>query len=138
MANRRDVNLSDYNISKYAYRELYYFCLQYPEKKRRLNELRNPLRGQGYNGMPHSSEVADPTADAATKAAMLAKDVEMIEQTVIQADSSLYSALLDNAAYGTPFEYLKVPCGRRQFYDSRKKFFFLLHKAREKGNTGDV
>lgn len=133
MSNRRDVNLADYSISKYAYRELYYFCLQYPEKKQRLNELRNPLRGQGYNGMPHSTDVGDPTGEAAVKAAMLAKDVELIEQTVIQADSGIYSALLDNVAYGTPYEYLKVPCGRRQFYESRKKFFFLMNRAHEKG-----
>jgi hypothetical protein len=33
MSNKRDINLRMYGMSKYSYRELKYFCLQYHEKK---------------------------------------------------------------------------------------------------------
>lgn len=55
----RDVNLSEFNISKYAYRELRYFCLQYHEKKEKAAMARS-LPGLG-DGMPHGSGVSDPT-----------------------------------------------------------------------------
>ena len=33
---KRDMKLSDYNISRAKYNELKYFCMQYEEKKREL------------------------------------------------------------------------------------------------------
>jgi len=30
MPSKRDLKLDEYNIGKYAYRELHNFCLQYP------------------------------------------------------------------------------------------------------------
>ena len=36
MPMKKDLKLDQYDISPYAYRELHNFCLQYPEKKRRL------------------------------------------------------------------------------------------------------
>ena len=39
MPMKKDLKLDQYDISPYAYRELHNFCLQYPEKKRRLREL---------------------------------------------------------------------------------------------------
>ena len=53
MPMKKDLKLDQYDISPYAYRELHNFCLQYPEKKRRLRELESPFGG------PRGS---DPTA----------------------------------------------------------------------------
>lgn len=41
MPNKRDLRMERYSIGKYAYRELHNFCLQYPDKKRRLRELQS-------------------------------------------------------------------------------------------------
>lgn len=38
--NRRDLSMDKYGISKHMYRELYNFCLQYAEKKTRINSGR--------------------------------------------------------------------------------------------------
>ena len=35
---KRDMKLSDYNISRAKYNELKYFCMQYAEKKRELEK----------------------------------------------------------------------------------------------------
>ena len=43
MPMKKDLKLDQYDISPYAYRELHNFCLQYPEKKRRLRELESPF-----------------------------------------------------------------------------------------------
>jgi hypothetical protein len=136
MANKRDLKLDEYNISKFAYRELNNFCLQYPEKKQKLLDMRNPLKAQQYSDMPHGSGVSDPTAAAAIRAAALAKDTELIEQTAIEADAGIYQyIILAVTQQGINYEILRackdIPCGRRYFYIRRRQFFYLL--ARKKG-----
>lgn len=130
MPNERDLKLDKYSISKYAYRELKYFCLQYPEKKAELARLHNSqylLRPTAYDGMPHGSGTGNPTVMAAERALRLSAECELVEQTAIETDAGIYAQLLYSVTNGIPFEELgRVPCGRRQFYEQRRKFFFLL------------
>ena len=51
MPRRRDLKLDKYGISKEAYRELRSFCLQYEEKKARLQQLRS-IASAPITGMP--------------------------------------------------------------------------------------
>lgn len=135
MPNERDLRLDKYAISKYAYRELKYFCLQYPEKKAELARLHNSqylLHPIDYDGMPHGSTSGNPTVMAGERAAYLSSECELIEQTALETDAGIYPWILLSATQGIPFEELgRVPCGRRQFYEKRRKFFFLL--SRKKG-----
>lgn len=134
MPNERDLKLDEYAISKYAYRELKYFCLQYPEKKRRIADLHNPLRAMNYDGMPHGTSPGEPTARAAELAATLSRDCEMIEQAAIETDSRIYQWLILSVTEGVPYHFLKtlkdIPCGYNYFYQKVHKFFFLLSKKR--------
>lgn len=66
----------------------------------------------------------------AAKKGSVEKDVELIEQTAIEADSELYQFIIKNVTEGIPWEYMEVPCGRRQFYEARRTFFVLLSKKR--------
>lgn len=128
MSKQKDLNLDKYKISKYRYRELKYFCLQYDEKKQRLAALRG-LGAVTYSSEPHGSGISDPTAAKAERAHQLARDVELIEQTAMEVDSVNYRSLLANVTAATmPYEYLSPACGRRQFYEDRRKFFYLLDK----------
>lgn len=96
---KRDLSLRRYNIGKYRYRELKYFCLQYPEW------VSEAARGNNIN----------------------AANRIMIEQAAQEADEFLMPYILKNAADNIPYERLgNVPCGRRQFYQARRKFFYLL------------
>ena len=135
MPNRRDIKLDKYKISKFAYRELSNFCLQYPEKIKKLKDLRNPLKAQQYSDMPHGSGVGDPTMESATRAAQLSKDTELIEQTAIETDSGIYQYIvLAVTEPGINYEILKslkdIPCGREYFYLRRRLFFYLLAKKK--------
>ncbi|WP_145995747.1 hypothetical protein [Pygmaiobacter massiliensis] len=132
MPNQKDLNLEKYEISKYRYRELKNFCLQYDEKKQRLAALRG-IGAVTYSNEPHGSGTSDPTAAKAERAQQLARDIELIEQTAMEVDSVNYHSLLANVtAANLPYEYLSPACGRRQFYEDRRKFFYLLDKKLNK------
>ena len=93
---KRDLSLRCYNIGKYRYRELKYFCMQYADWMR--------------------------SADAESKA-----NRETLEQAARETDPALAAYIVRNVTSGIPYEHLGiVPCGRRQFYQARRKFFYLL------------
>ncbi|MDF2685097.1 MAG: hypothetical protein K0S55_278 [Clostridia bacterium] len=125
MSNKRDIRLDEFNISDYAYRELRYFCLQYPEKKKQLKDC-YLLSSHGYRGAPSAGGVSDPTSAMAMKAMKLSESLELIEQTAIAVDSVLYPYIIKNVTTESEYRALEVPCGRRQFYELRRKFFYLL------------
>ena len=90
---------NDYKINKFAYRELYYFCLRYGE----------------YNNE---------------------NSRKLIEQTAIEVDNNIYQPLLLNVTTGVTYEQMKacgvmILCGRRQFYEKRKKFFWILNNRKD-------
>ncbi|WP_419504085.1 hypothetical protein [Enterocloster sp.] len=126
---KRDMKLSDYNISRAKYNELKYFCMQYAEKKRELE------KGYGLNaivndGMPKGNMSGNPVERAAIHNTMLRADIELIEQTAIEADSEIYPWILKNVTDGLPYEYMDVPINRTDFYCIRKYFFYLLSLKR--------
>ena len=127
--NKRDMKLSDYNISRAKYNELKYFCMQYEDKKRELSGAYG-LRAIANDGMPHSSNNGSPTETQAIKNTMLRNDIELIEQTAIEADPEIYHWILKNVAEGLPYEYMDVPKSRTKFYDSRRYFFYILAQKR--------
>ncbi|MCB7321272.1 hypothetical protein [Lacrimispora sp. 210928-DFI.3.58] len=125
----RDMKLSDHSISRAKYNELKYFCMQYGEKKQKL------LEGYGLNavvndGMPKSSLSGNPTAQEAVRRAVIQEDIVLIEKTAQEANKELYEWILKNVTEGIPYEWMDVPAGRRQFYESRRYFFYLLAQRR--------
>lgn len=128
--NERDLSLGQFEISRERYRELKYFCRQYPEKKQKLADARS-LSGVSMDGMPHGTDVGDPTARRAERALRYAADVRLIEQTAADAAPGFSRELLRNVTEGVPWEYLpSTDCPRRAFYDARRKFFWLLDQRK--------
>ena len=126
---KRDMKLSDYNISRAKYNELKYFCMQYEEKKRELH------KGYGLNaivndGLPKGNLPGNPVEGQAIRNAALQADVDLIEHTAMEAGADVYQWLIKNVTEGVPYEWLNVPSGRRQFYETRRYFFFLLAQKR--------
>lgn len=126
MPNKRDLKLDEYGISKLAYRELINFCLQYDEKKKKIKDLHDPYRSPKITGMPNGNRISNPVEQAAIKAEQLSRDIELIHNTAQEADGEIVDAILKNVTQGIQYDYLEVPCGRRQFYEKRQKFFCLL------------
>lgn len=126
---KRDMKLGDYNISRARYNELKYFCIQYEEKKRELHKSYG-LGAVVNDGMPKGNLPGNPTERAAIRNVMLQRDIELIEQTAMEADSEIYRWLIKNVTEEISYEWLNVPIGRRQFYESRRYFFYLLAQKR--------
>lgn len=126
MGNKRDLNLYEYDISKYRYRELSNFCLQYSELINAKNDCYT-LSSVKIGDTPKSNRLSDFTAINAERACRLGDKIEMIEQTAIELDSELYNYILKAVTEGLTWDDLLPPCGRRQFYQLRRKFFYLLN-----------
>lgn len=129
MPNKWDLSLDKYGISLRRYRELYYFCLQYNEKKNKLRDCYD-IGSPYLSDMPKSGNVRDAIAKQAEIAIKLRRDIELIEQCAIAADAELYQYILKNVTEELRYEYLNVPAGRRKFYESRRKFFYLLNQKK--------
>lgn len=136
---RRDLKLEQYNISKLQYRELHNFCLQYTDKKRQLANLRDPYRSPRITGLPHGSGIGDPTSKTAERVAMLAADIELIEQTVIEVCREIkfpeeYQNVLYSVTSDVPLHFLQLlkgSCLTKYSYDkARRIFYFKLAKKR--------
>ena len=125
MSNKRDLRLDQYGISKHRYRELSNFCLQYKEFIAEKNNCYD-LSGVALTGMPHSTTVSDPTANKAERAYKLGKNIELIEQTAIEACGELYPWIIKAVSQGLSWDDLQPPMGKNQYYQERRKFFYLL------------
>lgn len=104
---KRDMKLSDYNISRAKYNELKYFCMQYEEKKRELH------KGYGLNaivndGLPKGNLPGNPVEGQAIRNAVLQADVDLIEHTAMEAGADVYQWLIKNVTEGVPYEWLNV------------------------------
>lgn len=125
--SKKDLSLGKYNISKAKYRELLYFCMQYKEWQ---DSIDYGMKGMVNDGMPHGSSTGNPTEAQAIKNGQILEKCRLIENTARDADIRIWRYILQNVTEGTPYEYLEVPVGRRQFYEARKKFFYLLAERR--------
>lgn len=154
MASTRPVKLDEWGISWEEYKELTYFCLQYDRKKRDAAalltiKLSTPTPAIYHKGgkefgtfLPHGSgHISDPVAATAAKRDRLLADVHMIEQAAIIAGElkggyNIYTALLKavttrggvQAVMADPDK--KPPCGKNEFYEARRRFFWVLREMR--------
>ena len=126
---KRDMKLSDHNISRDKYNELKYFCLRYWQKKQEIDRNYG-IDGFSQDGMPRGTSSSNPTEKKALRIAQLKRDTELIEQTAMEADAEIHPWILKNVTSGVPYEYMDVPMGRRKFYEARRYFFFLLAQKR--------
>lgn len=134
MPIKRDLKLGRFGISKYAYRELHNFCLQYPDKKQKLSEIRSPYRSPEITDLPKAHTPGDPVCSAAVKAACLAGDVELIERCAKQASADDWKHVLLAVTQDVPWYSLRVrhnlQTGEKTFNRERQSFYCYL--AQEK------
>ena len=125
----RDMTWEDYGISQNRYRELLYFCRQYPEKKQ---QIKYGLKAVVNDGMPRGSTTGNPTEAAALHNVELQRDVEMIEKAAERTSKVLKLFILKNVCESVPYEYLgAVPMCRNDFFGFRRLFFSNLNKLKK-------
>lgn len=108
-----------YKISDNEYRELKYFCLRYPEMV-----------------IVCAMVIAEGGLDAAiVNKGIDIKKYRECQKNVAMIDDALYLAannevirkyLRRSVTEKVKFENLDVPMGRQQFYELRRKFFYIL------------
>jgi hypothetical protein len=142
------LKLDEFGLTREEYQELYWFCKQYPHKKQKLSYLLNPSESTGIVeahdehgrligvAMPHGSGTTDKTLTAVIKREALLKDCEVIEQAAIETDAHMYQAIIRNVTLSETYERIGPPCGRRQFFEKRRQFFYILWLKRQNGILG--
>lgn len=129
---QKALRLDGLGISQARYRELEWFCYQYPEKRRKAQSLCGLSRG-APPGISRSGDPSDPTVQAVIRRERLLHECEQIERAChIAGECDAIAQFL--LQYVTrpdkpPIDF--VPCGRRQFFDIRRRFFLVLHQQRE-------
>lgn len=121
-----------YEISEYEYRELKYFCLRYGEMKALLDDCRN-IKALDYSkGGAASTARGSPVEKKALKAIELSRNIELIERALdLAADENVRDYL--KRAVTCPhisYDELGVPMGRQQFYEMRRRFFYILKRLK--------
>lgn len=103
---------------------LKYFCLQYEEKKKKLDEYtyyKSPTFGNDFGSTKGTFKGG--FEDKVVKKMALENDLNIIEKTVEDIGGELAPFLFENVTKGTPYEYLDPPASRRSFFYIKNSFF---------------
>lgn len=125
MKKDRELKLQNYNISANRYRELKYFCKQYREKQSQLRSI-TEISSPGFDCAGGGNKKSDRTGDTALRRIQLERDLEIIQQSAIEAGNELYPYILSNVVDGIRYEHLEVPMSRRNFFRMKLIFFEIL------------
>ena len=130
-----NLQLDKYGISKAAYTELRGFCLQYNEKRAKINDLYS-LKSPNLSGMPHGSGISTPTENAAELCEKYKKDIELIEETAKEVDEELAPFIILNVTteYNPPWALksrLGMEAGEKYFNKKRRQFYYLLAEKKQ-------
>lgn len=118
-----------YEINGNEYRELKYFCLRYNDMKTQLDECRGLKAVQYGNIGAASAALSNPTERSALKAIQLSKNIELIDYALALAADEPMRNYLKQSVINPHVSYDSfgaIPMGRQQFYEMRRKFFYIL------------
>lgn len=124
-----------YRIDRNVYNELKWLCRQYNDICREITDCYGiSAVNYGSTGAAKGNHISDPVQERSDKAMRLREDIEMIDKALAEtADEPVRRYIKRSVTEGLKYEYLgNVPCGRRQFYELRYRFFWNL-KALKKG-----
>lgn len=84
-----------------------------------------------YDGMPHGSNVSDPTEAAVMRLSGALARCRIIEETVREVDEGLYPWLLlgvtdPRASYNWLRTRKGMPCGHGMFTDRKRQVYYLM------------
>ena len=132
-------------IDKHAFLSAYHFALQYSEWKRQYSDaFGSAIKAVDYDDMPHATGSSDPTARIAMRSSILRSNIDLIENTALIAGQEVAEYILYAVTHeGTTYNYLsgdrcilgRIPCGRNQYYQRRRLFYYLLSKRMEERNV---
>lgn len=120
-----------YYVNVYRYKELVYFCRQYPVWEKALVSLSNLYAKPAELGMlVQTSRDSDSIVDrCAISMDMFKSKMKIVEEAAKETDSELWEYILKGVTQGLSYDKLGyVPCCRDTYYDRYRKFFYYLNK----------
>lgn len=131
----RDMTWNDYGISKNRYKELKAFCMQYNEKK---NKIQYGMNSSVRDGMPRGSRSTNsPVEQQAIENTMYLRDIRMIEEAAVKTNPVIWKYILKSVTEDLSYEFVmydkeqgKIPVGKTEFYAYRKLFYYYLDKIK--------
>lgn len=133
MPNVRPVSEKKYGISKHKFLQIYHFCMQYNEWLDELAYKTNTVKSADASECCSGGAASSATETLAVRRAELNRCRELVEQTCMEADGDIHQWLLKAVTNeGISYTYLKermnIPCGKKMYYDRRRKFYWLMSK----------
>lgn len=124
------VKNTEWKLTKHEFYTAYHYALQYQDFKNQYS-AEAMLNAVNNDGMPRGNNLSDPTYRKAIKLTELSKKIKLIEDTVKEADESIYQWLLigvtnENCTFNYLQQRMSIPCGKNYYYDKRRKFYYLL------------
>ena len=124
-----------YWINKHRYYELKHFCLQYPNWKRAIDQIRNSGRTSFLEFTPTTNLPGDPTGHLAVMSLYYSSKINLIEEIAKETDPDLSDYILRGVTEGLSYAVIKsrlnIPCSKDMYYDRYRKFFWLLSQERD-------
>lgn len=122
-----------YWISKHRFYEVCHHCYQYSEWEDEYNTLNDvAVQGLDYDKPPADPyAIGDATANMATRMAQLRQRMELVEKTAEETDPEFAQYILkavtkEHVTYNYLRQVLGMPCGKNQYYERRRKFYWLM------------
>ncbi|MBE6724911.1 MAG: hypothetical protein E7576_06915 [Ruminococcaceae bacterium] len=123
-------------IPRQRYYELKHFCLQYPDWKIQLRMIDGIQHQAELTNMPKNrNSLCDTTGEMAINRARLSKRIDMVERAAREADADLCDYILKGITEGVSYHLLQfklgMPYNRNDYYETYRKFFYILDKYRD-------
>lgn len=131
-------NQGKWALRKHEFGAAYHYALQYPDWLDQYNSLKDSVGTVVTDGMPHGTTVGNPTQNLGIKRAELKEKMDLVVNTAKAADPDIWPWILEAVTHeGVTFYSLSnpsrsddkpIPCGKKMFYDRRRKFYWLLSR----------
>ena len=129
-------------IDKHTFYYVYHFALLYPEWKIKYAELLGSAqKALDYDDMPHGSNTGDPTSRIGMRTYAIKSRIDAVESIAYEvAGPVMWRHLLYGVTHdGVTYKYLssgrhelgKIACGKNQYYQMRRAFYYKLSKRLE-------
>lgn len=124
-----------YWIERHRYYELKHFCLQYPIWKQSYNSLTGLSgRSEAIELCKNKYDISNPTEKIAIIRSNYYDKMRMIETAAEESNKEISEYILRGVTQGMSYTLLStkydIPCCRDTYYESYRRFFWLLNKKR--------
>ena len=145
MPRMRAAKTGKYAITKHEFYTCLHFAYQYQEWLDKYNALSDSVKAITSDGMPHGMNVSNPTERLAIKRSELKDKMELVDECIAEAteNTPLLAPYLKRGVTceGVTYNYLRnvmmIPCGHRQYYEIRQRFYYILSQKMKVGHSGD-